>query len=95
LEFNTTLQSRLEVVLGAIQKHFKDQEQLNAAKGVQRTVAVYQLILTNTHLTETWECAKEISHNLSYLLNQLDGVVDAKQTPSPVMSTSPPVNIDI
>jgi hypothetical protein len=32
---------------------------------------------------------------LSSLLIQLEGVVDAIQTPSPVMLTSPPVNYDI
>jgi hypothetical protein len=32
---------------------------------------------------------------LSSLLNQLEGVVDAVQTPSHVILTSPPVNIDI
>jgi capsule polysaccharide export protein KpsC/LpsZ len=57
LEFNTTLQSRLEVVLKTIEKHFKDSEHLNAAKAVHWTIAVHQLNLTNTHLTETWECA--------------------------------------
>jgi hypothetical protein len=95
LEFNTILQSRLRVVLDTIKKHFKDQEQLNAAKAVHRTVAVHQLNLTNTHLTKTWDCAKEITHDLSSLLNQLEGIVDAILTPTPVMLTSPPVDNDI
>jgi hypothetical protein len=69
LEFNTTLQSRLGVVLDTIEKHFKDQEQLNAAKAVHKTVAVHQLNSTSTRLTETWDCAKEITHDLSSLLN--------------------------
>jgi hypothetical protein len=69
LELNTTLQSRLGVVVDTIEKLFKDKEQFNAAKAVHRTVGVHQLNSTSTRLTETWDCAKEITHDLSYLLN--------------------------
>jgi hypothetical protein len=95
LEFNTTLQSRLGVILDTIEKHFKDQEQLNAAKAVNRTFAVHQLNMTNTHLTKTWDCAKEVTHDSISLLNQLEGIVDAILTPTPVKLTSPPVDNDI
>ncbi len=81
-----------------VEKQFKDQEHLNAAKALRRTEAVHQLNSTNAQLTKTWEYAREVTHNLSSLLIQLEGVVDAIQTPSPVMltyTTSPPINYDI
>jgi hypothetical protein len=95
LELNTKLQSRLEVVLETVENHFKDQEYLNVAKALQRTVVVHQLNSTNAQLSETVECARDVTHSLSFLLIQLERVVDATQTPSPVMLTSPPVNYDI
>jgi hypothetical protein len=47
MEFNIKLQSRLEVVLETVEKHFKDQEHPNAAMAVPRTIAVHQLNLIN------------------------------------------------
>jgi hypothetical protein len=85
MEFNIKLQARLEVFLGTVEKHFKDQEHLNAAMAVPRTVAVHQLNLANAHFTETSGCAREVTHTLSPLLIQLEQVVDTLQTPSPVM----------
>jgi hypothetical protein len=84
LEFNTKLQSRLEVILETVEKHFKDQEHLNADKALPRTVAVHQLNLTNAQVAETWGCASEVTHSFTSLLIQLERVVDAIQTPSPV-----------
>jgi hypothetical protein len=94
MEFNIKLQSHLKVVLETVEKHFRDQEHLNAAKAVPRTVAVHQLNLTNAQLTGTWGCAREITHSLSPLLIQLERVMDTLQTPSPIL-VSPPLNYDI
>jgi hypothetical protein len=81
--------------LETVEKHFRDQENLNAVKAVPRTVAVHQLNLTNAQLTETWGYAREITHSLSSLIIQLERVVYTPQTPSPVIVTSPPVNYDV
>jgi hypothetical protein len=94
-EFHTKLQSRLEVVLETVEKHFSDKAHLNAAEAVPRTVAVHQLNLTITQLTKTCEYAIETTHSLSSLLIQLERVVDTLHTPSPVIVTSSPVNYDI
>jgi hypothetical protein len=69
LEFTTTLQSRLGSVMDTFETHIKDHRHHQAAKALQRTQTVQQVNLTNTQLTETWECAKDISHDLRTLLN--------------------------
>jgi hypothetical protein len=66
-EFHTKLQSRLEGVLDTVEKHFSDHACLKSAKAVHRTVAVHELNLTNAQLTETYECAREITQDLRSL----------------------------
>jgi hypothetical protein len=51
--------------------------------------------LTNAQLTETYECARETTHNLGSLLIQLVRVVDTLHTPLPVMVTPSLVNYEI
>jgi hypothetical protein len=95
LEFTTTLQSRLGSIMDTFETHIKDQRHHQAAKALQRTETVQQLNLTNTQLTETWECAKDVSQELRTLLKQLEDIVDALLSPTPPMSTSPPSERDI
>jgi hypothetical protein len=94
LEFTTTLQSRLGSVMDTFENHIKDQRQHHASKALQRTIPVHQLNLTNTQITETWESAKEVTHDLKSLLGQLEGIVDALRSPTPPMSYSPPPHCD-
>jgi hypothetical protein len=91
-EFHTILLSRLEGVLEANEKHFSDHARLDAAKAVHRTVAMHQLNLTNAQFTETYECARETTHDLRSLSIQLARVVDALHTPQPVVVTTSSVN---
>jgi hypothetical protein len=95
LETTTTLQSRLGSVMDTFETHIKDHRHHQAAKALQRTETVQQLNLTNTQLTRTWECAKDVSHDLITTLKQLEGIVDALLSPTPPMSTSPPYEDDI
>jgi hypothetical protein len=80
--------------MDTFETYIKDKKQHHAAKALQRTVTVHQLILTNTQLSETWECAKEVTHDLRSLLKLLKGKVDALLSPTPPMSTSPPAEYD-
>jgi hypothetical protein len=88
------LLSRLESVLETIETHLKDHARLDAAKAVHRTVAVQQLNVTSAQLTETYECARETTHYLESLANQLERVVDSLHQSSPPVVTTPSVNFD-